>query len=227
MYRTVSWHRSVRVGLVAVLVLALAACGGGERPAAEPLPEEKRQLRQGVYRSEEFRPPVSFAVGEGWKTLPPETSDALVLGRGEETGFAFIRPQQLYEVSKSGLPTVVKAPDDMVAWFRRNPYLRASEPEAVTVGGIDGVRLDMTVENLPEGYAGPCVRGRVGDCLDVFKSSVLGWIAFPTHMKHRVVVFEDVGGQTVIVTFGIPATRFDEEAPEAQEVIDSVKWRNS
>ena len=42
----------------------------------------------------------------------------------------------------------------------------------------------------------------------------------------RVVVFEDVNGQTVVAGFGIPATRFDEEAPEAQKVIDSVKWRN-
>ena len=63
--------------------------------------------------------------------------------------------------------------------------------------------------------------------MDVFKSSGLDWIAYPKDLKHRVVVFEDVKGQTVVVGFGIPATRFDEEAPEAQKVIDSVKWRSS
>lgn len=111
---------------------------------------------------------------------------------------------------------MAEAPEDIVGWFRRHPYLRASEPEAVTVGGDDGVRLDVTVENLPEGYAGPCVRGALGDCVDIFKSSGLDWIAFPKDLKHRVVLFEDVSGQTVVVGFGIPATRFDEEAPEAQ-----------
>lgn len=87
------------MGLVAALVLALSACGGDEQRAAEPrpLPEEKRPLRPGVYRSEEFRPSVSFAVGEGYKILPPEVYDALVLARGEKTGFAFVNVGQVYE----------------------------------------------------------------------------------------------------------------------------------
>jgi hypothetical protein len=229
MYRPSARMQVLRLGLVsAIMALALGACGAPDEEAKpRPLPEERQELRAGEYRSEEFEPPVSFRLGDGWTNVTPEVFDVLFLERGEKMGFAFVNPQQVYEPSRSGLPTVVEAPEDMVGWFRQHPYLRTSEPEAVTVGGVDGVRLDMTVENLPEGYAGPCVGGNLGDCVDVFRSSGLGWIAFPKDRKHRVVVFEDVDGQTVVVGFGIPAARFDEEAPDAQKVIDTVEWRNS
>jgi hypothetical protein len=38
---------------------------------------------------------------------------------------------------------------------------------------------------------------------------------------------EDVKGETVTMGFAIPASEFDEFAPEAQKVLDSVKWRDS
>jgi hypothetical protein len=44
--------------LVTLAVLALSACGGNQQQVSkpQPLPEEERQLRTGVYRSEEFKP---------------------------------------------------------------------------------------------------------------------------------------------------------------------------
>jgi hypothetical protein len=48
-----------------------------------PLPEEERALRPGVYRSEEFKPSVSFRIGKGWKSADVEGSDTLFITRGE------------------------------------------------------------------------------------------------------------------------------------------------
>jgi hypothetical protein len=48
----------------------------------------------------------------------------------------------------------------------------------------------------------------------------------PEDLEHRVVVLEDVDGQTVVAGFGVLADRFDEEEPEMQEVMDSVEWRD-
>jgi hypothetical protein len=45
--------------------------------------------------------------------------------------------------------------------------------------------------------------------------------------KQRLFVLEDVKGKTVTMGFTIPATEFDEQAPEAQKVIDSVEWTGS
>jgi hypothetical protein len=38
---------------------------------------------------------------------------------------------------------------------------------------------------------------------------------------------EDVEGETVITGFVSPAAEFDEHAPEARKVIDTVQWRGS
>ena len=43
----------------------------------------------------------------------------------------------------------------------------------------------------------------------------------------RLIVLEDVKGETVTIGFVSRATEFDEFAPEAQKVIDTVKWRGS
>src|SRR5918998_312361 len=90
---------------------------------------------------------------------------------------------------------------------------------------------------LPENYSGPCV-WYLRDCVDIFETSSVvessvvggsgeGWIAFMKDNKQRLFVLEDVKGKTVTMGFTIPATKFDEQAPEAQKVIDSVEWTGS
>jgi hypothetical protein len=74
-------RQAFRLALLMILVLlALSACGGGggqEQAKPRPLPEEEQALRPGEYRSEEFKPSLSFRVGEGWSSDPPEASDEL------------------------------------------------------------------------------------------------------------------------------------------------------
>ena len=74
-------RQALRLGLlVTIVVLALSACGGGEKQQESrprPLPEDPKALRPGEYRSEEFKPSLSFRVGKGWSTAPPERSDGL------------------------------------------------------------------------------------------------------------------------------------------------------
>ena len=224
--------QALRLGLVVtIVVLAMSACGGGEKQQESrprPLPEDPKALRPGEYRSEEFKPSLSFRVGVGWSNSPPEASDALLLTltREETVGLGFVNAQEVYKPTKTGTPNVVEAPEDMVGWFQQHPYLRTSEPEPVTVGGVKGVQFEVVVKDLPENYSGPCARV-LGDCVDIFESSGVGWIAFLKDNKQRLFVLEDVQGETVTMGFTIPATEFDEQAPEAQKVIDSVEWTGS
>jgi hypothetical protein len=43
----------------------------------------------------------------------------------------------------------------------------------------------------------------------------------------RVIVLEDVEGETVTIGIFSPASEFEEFVPEAQKVIDTVKWSGS
>jgi hypothetical protein len=220
----VNW--ALRLGLSVVLVVVASACGGDDQPQerqSRPLPELRQELRPGEYRSEEFEPSLSFRVGKGWKTSPPEMSDLLLLTRGEGKGLGFVNAQEVYEPTETGLPIVVRAPEDVVGWFRRHPYLDTSEPEPITVGGIEGERFDVVVGDLPEGYQGLCGR----DCVAALRFSDGSLLEHYRGDKARLMVLEEVDGQTVVMGFGGRAAEFDEFAPEAQEVIDTVEWRGS
>src|ERR671920_1976273 len=92
--------RVLSLGLLVVLVvLALSACGGGEKKAkARPLPEEPKALRPGTYRSEEFKPLLSFTVGKGWSNTPlEEASDFLQIAWGQTAGLGFTNVQDVYK----------------------------------------------------------------------------------------------------------------------------------
>ena len=218
--------QALRLGLlVTLVVLALSACNGGEKqPQFKPqlLPEEQQELRPGVYRSEEFKPSLSFRVGAGWSTSPPEASDALFIVHGETTGIGFVNAQEVFKPTKTGTPNAVDAPEDMVGWFQQHPYLQTDKPEPVTVGGVKGVQFDVVVE-VPEDYSGVCG----SDCVGLFRLSTGFPVSLVEGDKVRLIVLEEVKGETVTLGFVSPATEFDEFAPEAQKVIDTVEWGGS
>ena len=217
--------QALRLGLSMALVVAASACGADDQrqeAKARPLPEDPQALRPRTYRSEEFKPSLSFHVGKGWSSSPLEASDILEITRGQTTGIGFVNTQKVYEPTKMGTPSVVKAPEDMVGWFQQHPHLKTSKPEPVTVGGVKGVQFDVVVE-VPEDYSGVCG----SDCVGLFRLSTGLTISLVEGEKLRLIVLEDVKGETVTIGFVSLATEFDEFAPKAQKVIDTVKWTGS
>ena len=229
MYRLMAKHVLMPGLLVALLVLAVSACGGDEKrqeSGARPLPQEEQELRPGEYRSEEFEPSLSFRVGEGWANLPPEVYDSLRITRGHDIGglgFANLQGATFYKPTRTGAPYALDVPEDIVGWLQRHLYLETSEPETVKVGGVKGVQLDVLVENLPDDYSGMCG----SDCVDIFRLSSSFPVVLSEEGKARLIVLEDVKGETVTIGFGSLATEFDEFAPAAHKVLDTVKWRGS
>jgi hypothetical protein len=213
--------------LVALVVFALSACSGGEagdqQPEADkprPLPENNVTLRPGEYRSVAFEPSFSFRVGKGWIHAAPELSDKLAISPGREGGdplLIFRNLQKVYKPAKSmGTPPVVDAPKDMVGWFQNHPYLRTEKPEPVTVGGVKGQQFDWVVaEDAP--YPN----------VDTFKYSDGSGAASAKGEKFRAIVLEGVEGETVTIGIGSKAGEFDGFAPEAQKVLETVKWGGS
>src|SRR5215211_1673829 len=222
--------RVLSLGLLVVLVvLALSACGGGEKKAkARPLPEEPKVLRSGTYRSEEFKPSLSFHVGKGWSSSSLEASDDLEITRGQTAGLGFFNVQEVYKPTTTGSAIVVDAPKDMVGWLQQHPYLQTSKPEPVTVGGVKGLQFDVVPGDLPKGYNPTC--SSIIDnpnCVDLVRLSTGEELFVAEGYPVRVIVLEDVEGETVTIGIFSPASEFEEFVPEAQKVIDTVKWSGS
>jgi hypothetical protein len=230
MYRRMV-RQALGLGLLVVLVvLALSACGGDEKKAkARHLPEDdQKALHPGEYRSEEFEPSLSFRIGKGWSTYTREAPDTLRISLGERGIVGFANIHEVYKPTRTGAPNVVEAPEDIVGWFRRHPYLDTTEPEPTTVGGVEGVQFDVIVEDLPGDYQGACLATTKGaDCVDIAWFGDDQIMILPKIAKVRHIVLEGVEGETVTVYFGSPKDEFDEFAPEAQKVLDSVEWGGS
>ena len=225
MYRRTG-KRSLMVALlVTLVVLAVSACGGGQDEANKPrpLPEDEKALRPGVYRSEEFKPSLSFHVGKGWSSVPLEASDSLFIRRGETMDLGFVKPQEVYKPTKGEALQIVDAPKDLVGWFQHHPHLQTDKPEPVTVGGVKGEQFDVVVADLPEDYSSVCG----SDCVGIVRLSTGSQASLAAGEKLRFIVLEDVQGETVALGFVSPASTFDEFAPKAQKVVDTVKWRDS
>lgn len=219
-------RRALGLGLMAMLVVLVpSACGGGEKESkARLLPEDEIALPPGEYRSEgvrelELLPSRGGLVEHAYGSFGPLAYRA---GRGGGVGFVVTR--RVYKPSKTGTPNVVEAPKDLVGWYRRHPYLRTTDPKPVTVGGVEGVRFDLAVaEELPEGYRGICGT----ECVDIVKVAD-GRVLWQTRFERtRLIVLKDVEGKTVTVSIHGLTTEFDEFAPEAQKVMDTVKWTGS
>jgi hypothetical protein len=220
------------VVLVTLAVLMLSACGGVEKEAeVRHLPEQAKALQPGQYRTEEFEPSFSFRVGKGWKNDPPEAFDILLLGQ-ETGGLGAVNVQRVYEPSKSGTPIVVNAPKDLVGWLEHHPYLKTSDPEPISVGGAKCLQLDVAVaKDLPEDYhSGVC--SSIADpeeCVDLFRVSTHHSPVFVSESSklHLIVTKDELSGLTVAMGYASRSTNFDEFAPEAQKVIDTVEWGGS
>ena len=218
---------------VALITLAVSACGGGaggeQQATGRPLPAGAQDLRPGEYRTEVFKPALSFTVGKGWALeCCAEGPDHVSLHpSGEQTLFKFVNVAEVYKPSElidmSGETT--PPPADPVGWFEQHPYLQTDKPEPVTVGGIKGQQFDVVIGDLPKDYPeGLCAPSNY---VQLTVGSVGEDWAVEEGNKDRVTVLEDVKGQEVIIDFGSPATEFDEYWPEAEKVVQSVKWKGS
>jgi hypothetical protein len=226
--------QALRLGLLLTfVVLALNACGRGgggdeeqakarEEAKANTLPPYEKPLRPGEYRSVKFKPPLSFRVGKGWSNNAQELDDFIELARQGEPGY--LRFANIKVVYKPATQNVVEAPKDLIGWFQHHPYLKTDEPEPATVGGVEGKQIDVLVEDLPQDSLGRCGV----ECVDIAPlSGGEQGVHFKEANKRRVIVLEDVKGQMVTIDFSAPVVLFDEFAPEAQKVVDTVKWRGS
>ena len=233
MHREALMRRALGLGLlVTLLVLVLSACGGGgggdeqakakEGAKARSLPPFESPLRPGEYRSEKFKPSLSFHVGKGWANNAQELPDFVELARQKEPGY--LRFANIKKAYKPGTQDVVEAPQDLVRWFQNHPYLKTSKPEPATVGGVKGEHIDVLVKDLPQDFLGRCGV----ECVDIAPlSGGEQSVHFKEANKRRVIVLEDVRGEMVTIDFSTPVVLFDEFAPEARKVVDSVKWEGS
>ena len=245
-------RHSLRLGVLVVLIaLTLGACGEGatgegdhQQAQGRPLPKyEQGPLPAGQYHTTEFEPSFSFRItGGGWvfegpsgALGDPERSDYLFIGKdpsGAQIAFFNLRKVEgIYKpMGPRGATEPVPTPDELVDWFQHNPYLKTSEPEPATVGGVKGVQFDVVLpRSRPVNHKGIC--GGTG-CLDIFKlstggsSELFGFYRDYEKTEHYIIL-NDVKGVPVVINYNDETDKYDEFVPVAEKVLDSVRWTDN
>ena len=230
-------ERLRRVGVLAAMALVLMSAGvvaaviairgnNSGSPAAtadtvRTLPSsEGTPLKPGRYRSDEFRPPVSFTVDDSWNSFGPESPEGLALGLDSAPNLqrfpmlGFFTPQTVVDRSDPTGNTVTPAPesvDGWVAWFRNHPNLETGQPVPVTVGGASGKRVDTVVSSVPKRH--PVWLWTLSDgtaISDVTKGA-----------RSRTFIL-NVDGETVLIA--IKGDEYEKLLPKAMKVVNTVKW---
>jgi hypothetical protein len=173
-----------------------------------------------------FPHPQSFRVGDGWRLSYPETILELSLAGPEGGQLLFTRALYVFDPNTPTKPKEVPAPensDEWVSWFQSHPNLDTSEPVPLSVGGASGKQIVVTLSSTPENYPRdlcgeqPCVPLYKGSTSESTIASYDGW-------TDRFVIV-DVKGQTVVIDVAASEDKFEEFAPVAQKVLDTVEWQ--
>jgi hypothetical protein len=163
----------------------------------------------------------------------PEVEDVLEMTtatreEGTYPALVFANPESVYtpdgqeQIVRGSDERTTPAPGDIVTWLRNHPDLDVSKPAPVMIGGVSGVRLDVKVSPVPENYSVSCGGN---PCIFLFplEEDEVGGLALWANDKNRLIVLEDVEGETVIIAIGVPAN-FQGFLPKAQAVLDTVEW---
>ena len=121
-------------------------------------------LEAGTYTTRAFRTPLTYNVPDGWANyedlpgnfllVPPSGSlDGVDAGTSDYIGvYDGVAPFS-GDCQERPEPSVALTPDAMGAWYASHPGLAVEGPEPVTIGGLDGVVLDLAIA---EGESGVC-----------------------------------------------------------------------
>jgi hypothetical protein len=110
-------------------------------------------LDPGQYRATYFDPTIEFEIASpGWTwsyvgNFQMLATDEAAKGYDADVINFFVDPAISSQDCEDGIePGVGRSVDDLVAWLEAAPGLRTSAHTPVTVGGLDGIRLDLELD---------------------------------------------------------------------------------
>ena len=183
---------------------------------------EAGPLAPGDYSTTWFDAPMSFKLSEGWELASGETDTQVELIQpGTNLGILFTAPKRVYDPHNISSAKISPVPENTFAWLHNHPYLHASEPDEVVIGGVTGKQFDVQIPTLPDDYPlelceGPCLPLIVDDPFEIPLRLYEG--------GYRVIVLtvqgHTVARQPVVIIYDL-----EEIIPaKAEEVLNTIEW---
>jgi hypothetical protein len=206
---------------VLILVAALTvACGGDDKspPATEEATDAATATEEtdGGGTGETFSSsqlPISVTVTPpaGWEQ--PSDANLPDLFAVVEPGIGyidFLEPTQVYDRPTETDLELADPPEDYAAWLNEYPFLRTDPAGEVTVGGLQGTRLEIS--------------NNVSDEVALFKLSD-GSDYGVSYRQHSYAYILDSGDNQIIVICGPErGPDFEDFAAKCEDVLSTVEF---
>jgi hypothetical protein len=180
-------------------------------------------LDAGSYATSTFNPQITYTVPEGWANLEDlpgnfllqKTNDLRYLGVYQNVR----APAECAEAWAEGVEGGVA---DLTEWYTTHPGLTTTEPEAVTIGGLDGVFIDISLEpswnvTCPYSQGQPVVPFIIGN-----GTSELHHVILPG-FEERLYLLEWNQGN-VAIEVGSEGQPLDQYLTEVLPIIESLNF---
>lgn len=125
---------------------------------------------------------------------------------GVELVFIFVKDAKIADPAST---VTMPWPDDFVAYLHSNQNLEVGLPMPITVGGVNGVQIDVSNKNIGQ------KRTFIG-----LKST--GWLYLDADQSWRFIILDDVNGERLLIGTTEATEGFSLATELAQKVIDSV-----
>ena len=175
----------------------LCASGDGEFPPKEC------KLKVGTYSSAPFKVPFQFTIEDGWtNSLAGINAGQLQQKETTRTGFGWATG-----MTAETNPDVGESTAAVLAFIAAVPGITATEPTAVTVGGVQGNYVDFS---LSKG--------------DIFFRVGKSGASYSPGEKVRAYVLDADGSVVLMAVEVYDPNDFDKEMAAVQPIIDSIVW---
>ena len=205
--------------LVSVLLAACAPVATPPAPTAVPptaipstaTPTVAPDQEQTTFSSDKFQLPMSISFGPEWRVAEDFADEIVLVGGtqaydGVELVFMFVKDAKIADPASTA---TMPWPDDFVAYLHSNQYLEVGEPMPITVGGVNGVQIDVSNKNI-------------GQKRIFIALKTTGWLYLDADQSWRFIILDDVNGQRLLIGTTEAPEGFSVATELAQKVIDSV-----
>jgi hypothetical protein len=246
-----------KVSVTGIAMLLMASCSaeaepntpsstgptGSQAPQVQVLAESdcpeltcQGLLDPGEFRSTVLDPAISFEVTEpGWTWDYSAGSFRIMADPFHEElhspdGIYFLRDPAIasQDCEETEEPGVGRSVKNLVAWLEAAPGLRVTDPKPVTIGGLDGMMLDL---RLDPGWSRPCFWSDKMPAVPlIFRGAAVGgynWAMIPD-MSLRWYVL-DSADEVIVINLedGPGGVTRDDLLTAGTEIIDSLTFSSS
>ena len=147
------WTKTVIAIVAGLLVTACSSSGDGESGSASEAAAGEftvgEELEPGDYTSQVFETPVTFKVPEAWKIFEDEPGQFGLARMANDGPPLFILRDIDAAAAGCSLhtdPGVGRGAADLTRWLASHKGLVTTKPVPVTVGGLDGYMVDVSLD---------------------------------------------------------------------------------